>query len=443
MAVQPNSDQGRILRKLIPLASFPIDAFNELCTNIRVEQIQDQAIFKRGDTDTDLVYLLNGSVTLQSGGLIVDVIDADCESAKFALAHQIPRKIDAIANGVAQIVRLDADTVNNPPPAVYDEDQGYTIIEELSEDSDDWMTALLRLPLFQELSPNNLQKILISLKTASYAEGETILSEGDPVDYFYLINKGHCQLARRLPGGVQTLKLNAGDSFGEEYLVVDSPSQETVTAMTDVGLIQLEKKLFLSQILAPLVKFIAHEEMPDALAKGAVLLDVRQPQYYVKQNIAGSANIPLPALRTRLAEIPKDRPVIVVCANGLESQAAAFLLTKNRFNALVLKGGMGIEPDDDEEPASEFLEPTEPNQAQTPAVTPIIEAVSNTASASADNEQERLTVENERLAQRNSELESIISRLQAEKDQAEKQIQMLNQHMDRLKEILNRLTKSK
>ena len=147
MAIHSNSEESRILRQLVPLATFPSDAFKELCANLTVEQVQDAAIFKRGDTNTDLVYLLDGSVTLQAEGLVVEVVTSDSESAKFALAHQIPRKIDAIANGVARIVRLDAHTANNPAPAVYQEDQGYTVIDESFEESDDWMTAVLRLQI--------------------------------------------------------------------------------------------------------------------------------------------------------------------------------------------------------------------------------------------------------------------------------------------------------
>ena len=192
MAVHSNSEESRILRQLIPLATFPNHVFKDLCDNITVEQVQDAVIFKRGDTNTDLVYLLNGSVTLQAEGLVVEVISSESESAKFALAHQIPRKIDAVANGLARIVRLDAQTVNNPPPAIFQEDSGYTVIDETVEDSDDWMTTVLRLPLFQSLPPANLQKILSSLQTSQHAPGEVIVSTGSAVDYFYIIQKGQC-----------------------------------------------------------------------------------------------------------------------------------------------------------------------------------------------------------------------------------------------------------
>lgn len=437
MSVKANSDEGRILRSLIPLASFPSEAFAELCKTITVEQVKDEAIFRRGDSNTDLVYLLNGSVTLKADELIVDVVNSDSESAKFALAHQIPRKIDAVANGMVRIVRLDADVVNNPPQAVYDESQGFTLIEDLNEDSDDWMTALLRLPLFQNLSPINLQRILISLKTAHYSEGEAIITPNSPVENFYLINKGQCLLTRNLDDGEHTIKLNPGDSFGDEYLVTELDSNETVSALSDVSLIQLDKKIFLGHIKTPMVEFIAPEELSACLQDGAIVLDVRPPASFEKQNLVGSANIPLMALRMRLNEIPKDTQVIVVCANGIASEAAAFLLAKSHIRARVLKGGVGIEDVEEEKAAASTDGPLNGNDTIIEAGT-LSQQSPEPVASSGD-----LQLDNEKLLSENRELKAKLLKLQAEKNQAEATNQILTQQLARLKEILNRLTKPK
>ena len=444
MAVHSNSEESRILRQLYPLATFPSEAFKELCATIIVEQVQDKAIFKRGDTSTDLVFLLNGSVTLQADGLVVEVISSESESAKFALAHQIPRKIDAVANGLARIVRLDAYTVNNPPPAVYHEDQGYAVIEEIGEDSDDWMTATLRLPLFQSLPPSKLQKILMTLKVAHYAEGDAIIANGSAVDYFNIIQKGQCLLSRKFLDEESELKLGVGDSFGEEYLLTDHPAKETITALTDVSLIQLEKKHFLTQIKTPTVQFITHEAMPEALRNGSVLLDVRLPNQYEDQALDDSANIPLMSLRMRLSEIPKDKQVIVVCANGKASEAAAFLLIKNKCNAVVLKGGMGIEEPDDEAETPDVADNQQAIlQVEQPDKDIPDKHDSDETDIKFENEQQALKAENENLKQLNRDLEEQNVKLNAEKEQAEKQCQVLTQQLERLKEILSRLTKSK
>jgi rhodanese-related sulfurtransferase len=437
MVVQINSVESRTLRKLFPLATFPSAAFEELCTNITVQQVQDGVIFKKGDTDTDLVYLLNGSVTLQADGLVVEVINSESESAKFALAHQIPRKIDAVANGVARIVRLNAEVVNNPPPAVYHEDTSYTIIEESGEDSDDWMTAVLRMPMFQSLPPASLQKILMTLKTSQFAQGDVIIDSGNKVDYFYIIKKGQCLLSRLSLGEGGEIRIGVGESFGEEYLLTDYPAQETVTALSDVSLIQLEKKYFLTLIKEPSIKFVQHEEMPDALSNGAVLLDVRSQRDYENHHLDDSVNIPLLSLRIRIEECPREKQIIVVCANGKASEAGAFLLVKDGFNAFVLKGGMGIEEAD---VTSEITHLVDNTQAIFESDQPDKDESSDISVFGFEAQIEALKAENERLTHCNGELEEKNLKLQAEKKQAEHQCGVLTQQLEKLKEILKKLT---
>lgn len=442
MAINNNSEDGRILRSFYPLLTFPSEAFKELCANTTVETVQDAALFKRGDTDTDLVYLLEGSVTLQSDALVVEVINSGSESAKFALAHQIPRKIDAVANGLARIVRLNAQVVNNPPQAIYKEDVGYTVVESTGEDPDDWMTSLLRFPLFEVLPATSLQKILISLKINQFNEGDTILANGSNVDNFYIVYKGQCLLTRNRAGVSSEVKLNVGDSFGDEYLVADIPAQETVIALTDTSIIQLERGLFLNHIKKPSLRYINIDEIAEAQKNGSVVLDVRLPHHYDNNNLPDSANIPLLSLRMRLSEIPRDRQIIVVCANGKSSEAAAYLLTKQRFNAVVLKDGMGIG-----EIAEKNGNPTE-NLAVTPqtelaipaldAVATDSEKLGDTAGSSSD-----MPMDYADLLQRYRELEGLNAKLMAEKDEAVKQCTALTQQLGRLKEITNRLAKLK
>jgi rhodanese-related sulfurtransferase len=439
MAVNNNSDDGRILRNLYPLITFPSEAFKDFCANINIETVHDAAIFKRGDTNTELVYLLEGSVTLQAEGLVVEVINSDSESAKFALAHQIPRKIDAVTNGMARIIRLDAHTVNNPPPAVFQEDLGYTVVEESSnEESDDWMSSLLRFPLFEDLPATSLQKILISLRTSQFTESDVILENGSAVDNFYVVHKGQCLLTRNRAGGVSEIRLGVGDSFGEEYLITGLPAQETVIALTDVSIIQIEKNLFLNNIKKPALHYINVDDVEEAQKDGAIILDVRLPFHYENKHLPDSANIPLLALRMRLSEIPKDRQIIVVCANGQTSEAAAYLLTKHRFNAVVLKDGMGIEEVEEKEKAGNQGGTPQPVQANTR-----IETLAAENMVAKDDHKPDAQTEYANLLQRNRELEEINAKLHVEKDEAVKQCEVLTQQLDRLKEITNRLAKIK
>lgn len=59
------------------------------------------------------------------------------------------------------------------------------------------------------------------------------------------------------------------------------------------------------------------------------IVDVRNPnEVKAHQPFAGSLVIPLPELRSRVAEIPTDKPIVVHCAGGYRSAVASSLLAR-------------------------------------------------------------------------------------------------------------------
>jgi Uncharacterized NAD(FAD)-dependent dehydrogenases len=70
------------------------------------------------------------------------------------------------------------------------------------------------------------------------------------------------------------------------------------------------------------------------------LLDVRNPGELTKIGaIAGAVNIPVDQLRERLAELPKDKEILITCQVGLRGHVAYRLLANHGFNARNLSGG--------------------------------------------------------------------------------------------------------
>lgn len=70
------------------------------------------------------------------------------------------------------------------------------------------------------------------------------------------------------------------------------------------------------------------------------LLDVREPFEYENGHIPNAVNIPLGKLRGRLAELPKDKEIIVNCQVGLRSYIGARILMQNGFDRVRnLSGG--------------------------------------------------------------------------------------------------------
>jgi NADPH-dependent 2,4-dienoyl-CoA reductase/sulfur reductase-like enzyme/rhodanese-related sulfurtransferase len=72
----------------------------------------------------------------------------------------------------------------------------------------------------------------------------------------------------------------------------------------------------------------------------AFLLDVRQPVELVVESVPGAANIPLGELRKRLAELPRDREIHVICRSAQRAYYATRILLQNGFKVRSISGGM-------------------------------------------------------------------------------------------------------
>lgn len=83
----------------------------------------------------------------------------------------------------------------------------------------------------------------------------------------------------------------------------------------------------------------AREYMEQHGAEAYQLLDVRQPKEYEEGHLAGAKLIPLKELPGRLEELEKEKPVIVYCAVGGRSKAAAQLLAGKDFASVYNMAG--------------------------------------------------------------------------------------------------------
>jgi NADPH-dependent 2,4-dienoyl-CoA reductase/sulfur reductase-like enzyme/rhodanese-related sulfurtransferase len=75
-------------------------------------------------------------------------------------------------------------------------------------------------------------------------------------------------------------------------------------------------------------------------AASGFLLDVRNPPELAVESVPGALNIPLPELRARLGELPRDREVLIICRSAQRAYYATRILLQNGFKARNLSGGM-------------------------------------------------------------------------------------------------------
>lgn len=86
------------------------------------------------------------------------------------------------------------------------------------------------------------------------------------------------------------------------------------------------------------------DQVRDLIESGAYFIDVRPQAMYEQGHLKNAVNIPISQLRSRLDEIPKDRPVYVNCRIGQTSYNAVMALQGSGFNNVynVSGGFLGI-----------------------------------------------------------------------------------------------------
>ena len=191
---------------------------------------------------------------------------------------------------------------------------------------------------FKSMPPANIKRLLECMVSVEVKKGETIVQQGTPGDYYYVLTDGKAKVTRL----VELATLEPGRSFGEEALISDDIRNASVTMETDGVVMRLSKKDFSQLLQEPLLHRLSPGDARIHIAKGAKWLDVRHAREYQHSHLPEAINIPLHELRTRIEELSLEVPIVCYCSTGRRSAAAAFLLAQKGFKASVLNGGVRV-----------------------------------------------------------------------------------------------------
>ncbi|MDH6247605.1 MBL fold metallo-hydrolase [Mycobacterium sp. OTB74] len=139
---------------------------------------------------------------------------------------------------------------------------------------------------------------------------------------------------------------------GEQIILITYPGEEQDAALrlarigsdNAVGYLHVDRDGQFPTQLTDLVVEASRLRVADVdrmLAEDAVtLIDIRNPGERESGAIPGSIGIPLAQLRSRLTDVPTDKPIVLHCAGGWRSSVAASLLRAEGFaDAADLEGG--------------------------------------------------------------------------------------------------------
>ena len=224
-------------------------------------------------------------------------------------------------------------------------------VRDQADQTDTWITALVRLKAFHRIPPDNIQGIFMRLQQIDVKAGEVVVRQGEQGDYFYVVTVGRCVVTRETSMSKESIKLaelKVGDSFGEEALISGAKRNATVVMETDGTLMRLGKEDFHTLIKKPMLDWVDKDEAERIVAAGGRWLDVRGRSEFKAYHENEAINLPFYFVRLKLDTLDPLVKYVVCCDTGRRSAAAAFTLNEKDFQAYILKGGLKREPLEDQ-----------------------------------------------------------------------------------------------
>ncbi|HSC75057.1 MAG TPA: cyclic nucleotide-binding domain-containing protein [Pseudomonadales bacterium] len=343
----------------------PYKPFSELSDKYRKQVVFASDIVEFAKAETVLkgqidrhcyYYLLKGKLSFKTGLLLKKTISSDDDTCLFDIGRLLPDSVDIVAADAGHMLVVKADLMDaalawtqandaasasgtNSRVASSKAEQPMAMEEEGDEDSD-WMSALLAYPLFFNLPPANISRVLSLFEKIDVKKGEAVIKQGDEGNYFYALIKGKAQVITDNQTDKPTAILSSGSYFGEDALVSGAPRSASVIMNTDGEVGRLDRESFQSLLQDPVVKYISQEDVGKNLMKRGVrcvLIDVRSREEFKHSPSPNSRNIPYRELRETISTLDKESSYFISPEGGKRSELAAHLMSQANLQAFVIQ----------------------------------------------------------------------------------------------------------
>jgi len=106
------------------------------------------------------------------------------------------------------------------------------------------------LPLFNDLSPDELKQVADGCALRRLARGDMVFHTGDPCNEFHVVVTGQVKLFVLSPSGQEKVVelIAAGQSFAEAIMFTDRPYILSAQSLTDTLLLVVSKRAVLAEI---------------------------------------------------------------------------------------------------------------------------------------------------------------------------------------------------
>jgi CRP-like cAMP-binding protein len=352
MSNTPNGIDLFTLARLEPISSLMEEQLAELAAQTQEQAVTPgRVLFKAGDTDTNLIYLIEGEVEIQPTEGDPHTIQSNTTESRYPLAEHSPRRGTATAKTPVLYISIDQDLVDTmltwAQSASSDTEEVIMSGDEiLTIDTGALKSKMQHSPNFRQLPAANIDQLLEKMEPQRFNAGEIVIRQGDEGDYFYVIEQGEALVTRMVEedeesdDSVEMAHIGEGSTFGEAALISDKPRNATISMQTDGVLLRLNKEDFLQLMQEPMQQWVTYEQAQEQINNGEAWIDVRSRAEFQHNHLPGAINMPLNESHRTAQALDHNTKYVCYCQTGRRSSAAAFILSQYGIEASVLKDGL-------------------------------------------------------------------------------------------------------
>lgn len=333
-----------LLQRFVPVHELPDEERTALLRGARVLSFAPgEVIFREGAEQRRVMYLLSGQVALSSSSGTRSMLRAGSARAQRPLSDEQRTLFGCVAREPCKVLSLPASQAGIEGRLMLDM-SGYEVEEIAVRDSALWLRVLARTPHLLRIPTANMQRLIEESSELEVPTGQAVVRQGDAATDYFIVKQGTFSVTRRDDGSGEeriVAELGEGSAFGEDALISRCRRNASVVAREDSALLRLAKGAFTRLVVNPLLDPISLREAHRLTQRGAVLVDVRDPECHANDGLPNSLNVPFAQLRSVARDFDRNNPLVLYCQDGHLSAAAAFVLIQYGMTAYLIAGGLG------------------------------------------------------------------------------------------------------
>ena len=319
-------------------------------------------IFIEGSQDEFVHYLLDGSVSIMISGQRANHFSANSEVSTLPLDEPGKRRETSVAvEHPAQVFRV-RHAMLEPEGSLAGSSrlaQTPDVIDITDAEGSDWAVGTLKEGLFANLPVETIQLVLSRVDEIDVEEGETVVMQGEPGDFFYLMKSGTAEAHRKTSADsapVHVADIKPGDGIGEEALIADQARNATVTITSAGVILKMTREDFNQLIRKPLLDDIPLDEAKRLVLEGAIWIDTRSEDRFGEGAMPNAVNVPLALIRSKHRELDPSLTYVVYNSDPATSAVAAFLLSARGITTRYVNAAVQPQPAEHADDGAESVE---------------------------------------------------------------------------------------